>query len=92
VLGHRRFPLGQLHIVKETTHILAQRIINDDDRLAAATAMGFRRVQHDGEPPVIDGVVPLGGLRENAVEVGSIIGNSIAHPLILVRVIRLPQR
>jgi len=61
-----------IHVVKETAYMLAQRIIDDDERLAAATAMGFRLVEHEADATVIDGVFPPGRFREKAGEIGFI--------------------
>ena len=74
VVGQRRGPSAvvvvPVHLVQETAHRLAQRLINDDDRLAAATAMGFRLVPPDADPTVIAGVFPPGSLRDHAGEMG----------------------
>jgi hypothetical protein len=50
--------------------MFAQRIIQDDGRLAAALAMGLGLLAHEPDAAAIDRVLPPGGLREKAGEVG----------------------
>ena len=42
----------------------------DDERLASATAMGFRLLEHEPDAAAIDRVLPPGGLRKKAGEIG----------------------
>ena len=49
-------------VVKETSHVFTQRIIEGDERLAAATAMGLRLLQHESDPAAIDRILPPWGL------------------------------
>jgi len=74
-------------IVKEAPHVFAQRIIEGQERLASALAMGFRLVQHEADAPVIDRVLAPGGLGEKPREVGFIrtvedAAGDIGHALI----------
>jgi hypothetical protein len=57
-----------VHIVKEASHVLAQGIVQDDERLAAE--MGIGLLQHESDATAIDLAFTPGGLREKAGEVG----------------------
>jgi hypothetical protein len=59
-----------VHIVKEASHLFAQGIIQDHERLQAAPPMGCGLLEHEADAPSINGVLPPGSLRENAGEVG----------------------
>jgi hypothetical protein len=56
-------------VIKETPRVFTQRIIDGEERLASATAMGFRLLPHESDPAVIHLLLPPGGLGENAREV-----------------------
>jgi hypothetical protein len=55
-----------VHIVKEASRMLAQGIIQEHKRLAAAPAMGFGLLAHLVHPAAIDLARTPGGLREKA--------------------------
>jgi hypothetical protein len=59
-----------IDIVKETPYVFAPRIIDGQERLPAATAMGLGLLPHEAEATPIDGVLPPRRLREEAREVG----------------------
>ena len=76
-----------VHIVKEAPHVFAQGIIDDDERLASATAMGLRLLQHEPDAAAIDLVLPPGSLREKAGEIGFVgavkdAAGDIGHALV----------
>jgi hypothetical protein len=59
-----------IHVVKQAPHVFAQGIIDDQERLTPVTTMGFRLVQHEVEPATIHRVLPPGGFRKEAGEIG----------------------
>jgi hypothetical protein len=59
-----------VYMGKDTPHMFAQRMVDDHERLASATAMGLGLLEHEPDAAVIDRVLPPGSLREKAGEVG----------------------
>jgi hypothetical protein len=55
-----------VHIGNETPHVFTQRIINDDQRRASATALRCGRLEHAPEPTAMDLLLAPGRRRENA--------------------------
>ena len=49
-----------VHVVKETPHMFAQRIVDDHERLTSATAMGLGLLEHKPDAAVIDHVLHQG--------------------------------
>ena len=62
--------IGVVPVVKEAPHVFAQRILNDDERIASATAMGRGLLPHALDPAAIDLRRPPGRLGEQAGEMG----------------------
>jgi hypothetical protein len=58
-----------VHIIKKTSHMLAEGIINDDEGLAAATAIGLGLLPYESAPAAIHRVFLPGGLRKNTREI-----------------------
>ena len=50
--------------------MLAQGIIQDDERVSSTPAMGCRPLEHEPNAPAIDRVLPPKRLRQEAGEVG----------------------
>jgi hypothetical protein len=76
-----------VHVVNETAHMCTQRLIDGQERLASATAIGLRLLQHEAEPAAIHRVLPPGGLRKKARESGFVgalqdAASHIGHALI----------
>src|SRR3989454_4418577 len=61
-----------VHIVEETPHMLAQGVIEDQDRVSPRTAHCLRLLEQIHEPTVIDAVLEPRRFREEAGEVGFI--------------------
>src|SRR6266705_3446293 len=59
-----------VHIVEETPHMLAQGVIEDQDRVSLRTAHCLRLLEQIHEPTVIDAVLEPRRFREEAGEVG----------------------
>ena len=61
-----------VHIVKEAPDMVAQSILQDEERLAAAMPMGGRLLEHEPQPAAIDRRLPPRGFCENAGQIGFI--------------------
>ena len=61
--------------------MFAQRIIDDDERVASAMAMGLGLLQHEPDPAAIDLRLPPGRLGEKAGEIGFVgaVENAARH-------------
>ena len=70
-----------VHVVKEVPHVFAQRIIDDDERVVSATAMGLGLLQHELDPAAIDLRLSPGRLGEKAGEIGFVraVENAARH-------------
>ena len=51
-----------VHVVEETAHMCTQGLVNRDDRLASALAMGCGLLPHEPDAAAIDFVLPPGSL------------------------------
>jgi hypothetical protein len=76
-----------VHIVKQTPHMLTQRIIQDQQGLAPATPMGLGLLQHKVDTAAIHGLLPPGSLRKKTGEIGFISAvedapGNIGHALV----------
>ena len=59
-----------IHIVEETAHMLAQGVIEDEERVRLRTPHRLRLLEQIREPSVIDTVLEPGRFREEAGQVG----------------------
>jgi hypothetical protein len=57
-------------LVEARVPLLAQGVIQDNERVASTPAMGFRLLEHEPKAPAIDHVLPPGRLRDEAGKVG----------------------
>ena len=59
-----------VHIVEETAHMLAQGVIEDQERVRFRAADRLRLLEEIGDPTVIDLLLEPGCLREEAGQMG----------------------